>query len=362
MRIFIDIGHPAHVHYFKNFIKIMEQHGHEFLITARDKDVAHKLLKSYNFPFINRGKGKGNLFGKFIYIWKADLLLYKLAKRYKPDLLLSFASPYAAHVAKLIGKPHIVFDDTENAWLNHILYAPFSNVILSPNTFLKCFSRKQIFFNSYMELCYLHPNYYKPRTEVSKILGIGADEKYIILRFVSWLANHDIGHSGLTNNHKIKCVKSLSDYAKVFIVSESELPMELEKYRINIPAEMMHDALNYCSLLYGESATMASECAVLGVPSIYFDNVGRGYTDEEETKYGIVHNFSESLEDQQKGLEKAIKILETNDNKKYVQIRDRILSDKIDPTAFMVWFVENYPGSATIMKENPEYQNRFKLS
>jgi len=37
-----------------------------------------------------------------------------------------------------------------------------------------------------------------------------------------------------------------------------------------------------------------------------------------------------------------------------------MLSEKIDVTAFMVWFVENYPESAKIMKENPGYQYRFK--
>jgi hypothetical protein len=37
-----------------------------------------------------------------------------------------------------------------------------------------------------------------------------------------------------------------------------------------------------------------------------------------------------------------------------------MLSDKIDVTAFMVWFVENYPESAKIMKENPDYQWRFR--
>jgi len=36
------------------------------------------------------------------------------------------------------------------------------------------------------------------------------------------------------------------------------------------------------------------------------------------------------------------------------------LSTKIDPTAFMVWFIENYPESFRIMKEDPGYQERFK--
>jgi hypothetical protein len=37
-----------------------------------------------------------------------------------------------------------------------------------------------------------------------------------------------------------------------------------------------------------------------------------------------------------------------------------MLRDKIDVTAFMVWFIENYPDSVNIMKENPEYQDRFR--
>jgi hypothetical protein len=39
---------------------------------------------------------------------------------------------------------------------------------------------------------------------------------------------------------------------------------------------------------------------------------------------------------------------------------EKMLSEKIDVTAFMVWFIENYPESVKVMKENPEYQYRFK--
>ncbi len=40
--------------------------------------------------------------------------------------------------------------------------------------------------------------------------------------------------------------------------------------------------------------------------------------------------------------------------------RKRMLSDKIDVTAFMIWFIENYPESVKIMKDHPDYQSRFK--
>ena len=38
----------------------------------------------------------------------------------------------------------------------------------------------------------------------------------------------------------------------------------------------------------------------------------------------------------------------------------KMLSEKIDVTAFLLWFVENYPESADVMKTNPEFQNRFR--
>ena len=40
--------------------------------------------------------------------------------------------------------------------------------------------------------------------------------------------------------------------------------------------------------------------------------------------------------------------------------RQNMLNDKIDVTAFMVWFVENYPESEKTIKKNPDYQYRFK--
>ncbi len=90
MKIFIDIGHPAHVHYFRNFVRIMQEKGHQFLITARDKDVSHSLLKNYGIPFVNRGKGENNLISKMVYMIKADGFLFRLARQFKPDFFMSF--------------------------------------------------------------------------------------------------------------------------------------------------------------------------------------------------------------------------------------------------------------------------------
>ena len=122
----------------------------------------------------------------------------------------------------------------------------------------------------------------------------------------------------------------------------------------------MHDALAFASLIFSESATMVSEAAILGVPGIYIDSTGRYYTKDQE-KFGLVFNFSESLVDQESAIKKGVEILNIQDAKKrFSDCRDRMLADKIDVTAFLVWFVENFPQSKMIMKSNPGYSRQFK--
>jgi hypothetical protein len=74
-----------------------------------------------------------------------------------------------------------------------------------------------------------------------------------------------------------------------------------------------------------------------------------------------VFNYTASVADQEKSIEKGLELLQQLDIKKeWREKRKRMLADKVDVTAFLVWFVENYPGSAEIMKEDPDYQYKFK--
>ena len=356
MNILIDIGHPAHVHYFKNFINIMQKKGNIFLIISRNKEIEHYLLNKYHIPFVNRGKGKKGLVGKALYLFKAIHIIFKNAVKFKPDIIMSFGSPYGAIVSKLIGKPHICFNDTEHARLSHLLTDPFTKTILTPSCYTKDLGSKHIRFKSYMELCYLHNNFFTPDPEIFNYLGIDHGEKYVILRFISWNASHDLGHKGLSFEMKLNLVNLISEHAKVFISSENNLPKDLNKYKINIPPEKIHDALSFAALFVGEGATMASECAMVNTPAIYINSLTAG-TLEEQEQYGLIYGFRNS-----RGvLEKTKELLTAPDiDKKHALQNKKMLKDKIDMTAFMVWFVENYPDSIKIMKQTPDYQLQFK--
>src|SRR5690606_4988102 len=233
-------------------------------------------------------------------------------------------------------KPSFVFSDTEHARLHHKLTLPFATRVFTPSCYRIDLGAKQVRFNSYMELSYLHPNYFKPDMDVLKLLGVGPDEKYVIVRFVSWAAAHDFGHTGMSLENKRRAILEMSKYAKVFITSESPLPEDLDPYRIHIPFDRIHDAIYYSHLLFGESATMASEAAMLGTPAIYLDDDGRGYTDDLEQKYGLVYNYSEAQSDQTAAIAKAVELLTNPESKSIAgQSRTRLLEQCIDTTQFM---------------------------
>jgi predicted glycosyltransferase len=357
MKILIDIGHPAHVHYFKNFIWIMQEKGHTVHIVARDKEVAFKLLDFYKLSYFNRGKGKKGLLGKLIYILQGDFYIFKKALKLKPDLFFSAGSMYAAHIAWLLRKPHIALDDTDNNAFQHMMYVPFTKAILTPAVFKKDFGAKHVRFNGFLELGGLHPKRFKQEQEgLQKKASDSNPDRFVILRFVSWQATHDIGLKGLSLEDKYALVKELSKYAKVIISSEEQLPGDLVSYSFKVHPALMHTVLSEASLLVSESLTMAAEAAFIGTPVLCISTAQAGTLDEE-VKLGLIELYRTS-----NGLiERAVELIKDTSSKEKFSIKSReIIKNKTDVTALLVWFVENYPNSFENIKKNPELESNFK--
>ena len=357
LKILIDIGHPAHVHYFKNFIWNMQERGHSVHIVARDKEVAFKLLNFYKFSYYNRGKGKNGLIGKLFYILQGDFFILRKALKIKPDIFLSTGSTYAAHVAWLMRKPHIALDDTDHNFFQHLMYVPFTKVILTPKVFQKDFGKKQVRFDGFLEFGGLHPKRFKQEPEgLQKNLNPGKNEKFVILRFVSWQATHDIGLKGLSLDDKYKLVQELSKYAKVIISSEDKLPDDLMAYSFQVHPALMHTVLSEASLLVSESLTMAAEAAFVGTPVLCISTAQAGTLDEE-VRLGLIELYRSS-----DGLiERAIEIMKDEGFKEKFKEKSRnIIINKTDITGFLVWFVENFPTSFAEIKKNPGLESKFR--
>jgi len=349
MNVLIYIGHPAHVHFFKYLITNLKKNGHSILLIARDKEVTLALLKAYGLEYIKQGKLHKNMIIKAIGIFTIDYSIYKIAKKFKPDILLGVHNPYLTHVGKLIGKPSIIFTDTERVGIASSLTFPFADIILTPACFQDSIDpKKHITFNGFKELAYLHPNYFHPDPSVLERAGILKDEKFIIVRFISWSASHDTNLSGIKFGNEKNFVQSLERFGKVVITSERKLPDDLEPLRLTIPPEDLHSLLYFANLYIGEGGTMATEAAVMGTPSIHIEATSEGVASgtyvgnylELRDKYELLYFYP----DEKQALEKATSIL-TNPKSKadWREKRDRLLADKTDVTSWMTNFIESYP-------------------
>jgi len=357
MNLIIDIGHPKDIHTFKNLYYNLTKKNIQVMMVCRERDHNQNLLKIYNINYKCLGKHYKTVPGKVYGMVMNEIQLLKIAVDFKADLFLSHNSTIAAHVSKIVNKPHIAIEDTFNIEQTR-LSMPFTDVVLTGDYPHMTLGKKELHYPGYHELAYLHPNQFIPNHDVFKDLGLEDGERFAIVRFVAWNATHDIGRNSISIDNKRLLIEQISKYMRVFISSEIELPAELQKYQITIRSDKMHDALFFAHMFVGESSTMATESAMLGTPAIYLNNALLGYIKELTDKYGLIYSYETDI---QNAIKKIAELAMLGDAKaEYLLKRNRMLSDKIDVTAFLVWFVENYPLSEKEMRL-PEFNfTRFK--
>ena len=373
MNILLVSAHPAQVHNFRCVREELINNGHNVFWATTDKDIAIDLLSIYKIDYFLIKKAPKTFFKRVLAMFRNLWFLIPFMLRNKIDIIVDRNEPFTTVAAFILRKKHIVLTDTEiETKICGPLYK-MSSVVLTPDSFYHKIPN-QIFFPGNIELFYLHKNRMLCR-EPWSLLNIKPNTKYTLVRFVKWDAFHDVNLiGGFSLEKKIELVNRIAKHCKVFISSEEVLPEELKEYQIRIPLERMHDVLAYASLVVGESATMASESVVLGTPAIYVDEVGRGYTDEE-AREGLLHMFRpvadkskvvNDVEWVEGGVEESIAkaeeiVSEGFDIDTWNKKHKQWLSTKVDCTAFLTWFIENYPESAKLTKEGgEEFWDRFK--
>lgn len=333
MRVLFDVGHPGDFHALKNLGHALQEMGVEVLFTTREKEFEIELIKAAGFQYKSFGKHYKSIRGKLFGLLEFDVKMILTALRFKPDLFISHGSIYASHASFVLRKKHMSLEDTGN--MEQIrLYKPFADVILTPEVLPVELGPKQIRYNGYHEIAYLHPDTFVPDPGVYQLLKLKQGEPYAILRFVSWNASHDGGHSGISSADKAKLVETLSQRMKVFISSEAELPEHLQPFAYQVAPEKLHDALYYATIVVSEGATVASEAGVLGTPAIYINTIPISYCIDQEN-YGLVFNTTDSV----KVFALIDEILQL-DRSEFRRRRERLLNDKIDVNKFLLNFIQ----------------------
>ena len=403
MNILFVSGHPAQVHNFRNVRAELIKHGHQVFWLTTPKDIATNLLDVYQIPYRVLWKPKKNIISKAWVLLVNVLFVWRFLCKNKIDIAITRTCPYTTIAAKLRGVKHIILDDTEHAGRKLKAFSKQVDSVVVPQCYSFQLRQDELRYPGNTEIFYLHPNRFTP-SPVWDLIGMKPGTRFAIVRFVKWDAWHDtqlVG--GFTLDQKRELIKRLSKHLRVLISSESELPADLEPYRIHIPIERMHEVQAAAALFVGESATMASESVVLGTPAIYIDEVGRGYTDEE-ARHSLLWMFrpvpnrshltiapppsnalacsptsfnspiNVPLGEQVKsepwwisgGVEECIAKAEeiadpSFDSSAYAKRHETWMATKIDCTKFLVYFIEQYPKTVEEVRgAEKNFWERFK--
>jgi uncharacterized protein len=359
------IVHPSKYHVFRHTINTLISKGHKVDVLITSKDVLEDLVENEGWEYKNifpegrKISGLPTYIGAGINTLRTILRLEKFLWGKKYDLFIT--DDLLVFNGMWRKTPSILFQDDDVTAVpeSAILHRFATHIMTQFVSDMGKYSYKKIPFHGYKELGSLHPKRFIPNPDVVKQFNPDMS-KYFILRLVSLKATHDVGKSGLSNEDVTILIGILEKYGKVFITSERKLPEQFEKYRINIKVNEIAHAIYHADLLIGDSQTMSAEAGILGTPYIrYNDFVGRiSYLEELENKYNLGYGIR--TKDKEELFIRVNELLENPDLQTIWNTkREKMLSQKIDMTDFMVWTFENYPDSIETLKKDPDYQLKF---
>lgn len=294
MRVLFDLVHPANSLLFHHTIATLRREGHAVLIASRYKDVLVPLLDEMGFdhvPISTAGRTRASLAAELLV---RDWRLWRLARRFRPDVLVGFGGVAISHVGKLTGVPSLSLYDTEHAGLQIALALPFISEWHVPRTWQgPTAPGRTRFFPSGKQFAYLHPAHFRPSLDQALAAGLEPDRENFLIRTVAWTANHDQGRSGIPPAQLRQIVEHLGARGKVHISAEGDLPPELSPYKYRGTALQFHHLLAHCRLYCGESITIASEAVMLGVPVLLQIDKEYGYVTEQQ-QAGLIERFAPS--------------------------------------------------------------------
>lgn len=355
MNILVQLSHPAHFHLYKVCIRNWQADGHKVFVLIKTKDILEELLQKSGIPYYNilpvphRKNKLGVLLDMFIRDWK----ILRFCRKHKIDILTG-STPEVAQVGWLTCRHRINIGEDDAVIIPAFIKVakPFLGSYLSP---ISCnngpMEPKTIHYPGFQKLAYLHPNVFTPSAEVVRKAGINPGSPYFILRFAKLNAHHDKGVFGINTEIAQHLIDILSPHGRVYITAERELELQFEQYRLAINPLDIHHVMAFATLYIGDSQSMAVEAAMLGTPSVRFnDFVGAkkiGVMEELEHNYQLTYGISSrEPEKLYAKVEELLAMAEGDGLKEQFHARrQKMLADKIDVTAFLTWFIENYPKS-----------------
>jgi predicted glycosyltransferase len=364
MKILFYFGHPAQYLFLRETIKAIISNGNSVKILIKTKDVLEELLLQDRLEYVNilpQERGNSKIAIAFSLI-KRNIALLPIILKFRPNLMIGTDATIAQLGWLLrINRITITEDDYDLIKTLGDLSYPFTKTILCPEVCaVGKWEHKKIGYAGYMKLGYLHPNVFKRDPKIPEKYNLL--KKYAVIRLAKLTAHHDFGIKGIDESFLDKIISVFEKHSiAVFISAEGRIAEKYRKHLFNINPNDMHQILANAEFLICDSQSMSVEASMLGVPSIRFSSFAGRVSVLEELEHTYQLTFGVHPSRPHELFKKLEELLSNIDlNADFQHRRKKMLADKIDVTSFLVWFIENHPESVHTMKENPDYQYKFR--
>jgi uncharacterized protein len=334
MRILFDLGHPAHVHLFKNLIWYFQKQGHKVTVVNRDKDLTCYLLDAYKIKHQTLSKAKTGFLGNILEFFERTIKILRLNSKEHFNLAIG-TSVSISYLTLFYKVRSYVFGDNDDLFSYQfvLLAYPFATRIINPDCIKPIFfKRKRILYSSYQKFAYLHPNNFRPNKSVLKKYNL-KPHAYILVRLSALKAYHD--------KKAIRLFPLLSQIKKM--AKEYPVILSQENIKSDLNPLDLHDIIAFSKFTITDSHTLSTETACLGRPSLLYSNFkGRlSYTDELQNKYCLISIYNKkelsSMIDSIKELiNKPNDIINPTFKKDWL----KLIRDKIDLNQWMINFFD----------------------
>lgn len=337
-------GHPSQYLFFRPIIQNLRDKGIAVVLTAKTKDILIDLLEADQEKYYNiLPEGRSNTRKSIAYgLFQREFRLFKILMKHKPRLLVG-TDPTLAHQGFLFRIPVITTLEDDYTVIKSLAWLtfPFTNCILTPDI---CdvwrWSYKKIGYKGYMKLSYLHPaNFLPDRTKVA------IDQRFVMIRLAALTAHHDFGKKGLSEDLIEKLIEKIhASGRKAVISSEYSIKPKFGKYLLHINPSDIHHYLYAADLLISDSQSMSVEAAMLGTPSIRFNDFAGKIKVLEELEHKYHLTFALSTSKPSELLTLTERLLKTPDlEQSMLANRELMLSEKTNVSEFVTWFILHYP-------------------
>ncbi len=333
-RVLLEIGHPGHVHFFRNASHILLKKGWDVFAYSRNKADCFNLLKREAIKtYMTREDN--SVSSKFANLPGRSLSVAALARDLKVDVLSGVHPIYTSIASRLVRKPCIGFADTDHAKEQIIIYRTNCRKIYTPVSYSVNLGKKHRRYRGFHELSYLHPRYFKPDMSLIEESGVLDQGPPIVVRVIDWNATHDVGVQ--KKSWEPEFIDEFGRDHRIVISCEGEVPRNLREYLNPLPSHHFHHLLAFSKLCVGPGATTSSEAAMLGTPAVYTNPLRLGYIEQLQKEYGLVQIEREP----HRIIEKARNMIQVSKSE-YESRKQRLLAESCDVTQLVCKALEEY--------------------